>query len=108
MRVTRRQLRVIGSVDFFHEHGAIRKLACLAVILSRSGRGVGNVHLVPLRIEHCICSKRLVIIPKISRLANIPCLVHQLKAVEATGALGTDWSIAAQGDEREDERENYE
>src|SRR5688572_7337633 len=36
MRVPGRQFAVIGPEDFFDEHGSIRKLASLAVILSRA------------------------------------------------------------------------
>src|SRR6266853_3593972 len=71
MCVTRCHLSVVGSEDLFDQDGTVRKLPILSVILSRTGRGVGEVHLVSLRIQHCICPKHLVMVAIISWLLNI-------------------------------------
>src|SRR6516225_1238797 len=103
MCVTRRQLRVIGSVDFFHEHGAIRKLAWFAVIRCCAGRGVGHVHMVSFGINHCIRPKQFKSVSVIGGLANVSILVDELKPVKALRALGIGSLISGQNNYRENE-----
>src|SRR6266481_639399 len=88
MCVTRRHLSVVGPEDFFDEDGAVGKLPILSVMLGRTGRGIGEVHLVSRRIQHCICPKHLVMVAIVSWLLNISRFVYQSKPVEALGALG--------------------
>src|SRR5258708_6392375 len=75
MCVTRCHLSVVGSEDFFDQDCAVGKLPLLSVILSRTGRGVGEVHLIALRVEHGICSERLVVVSVVAGLANVSRLV---------------------------------
>jgi len=90
MCVTCRHLSVIRSTYFFDQHRPIGNHPIFAVILSHTGRGIGEVHLVPLRIEHEICSKYLLTILIVCRLANVPRFVDECKAVEAVGSLGEE------------------
>ncbi len=101
MCVTRCHLSVVGSEDLFDQDGTVRKLPILSVILSRTGRGVGEVHLVSLRIQHCICPKHVVMIAIINRLLNISRFVYQCKAVETLSAWRFGCLVASENDERE-------
>ncbi len=88
MCITSRHLGVICPKYLFYEHRAIGEPSMFAVILARAGRGRGEVHLVSLRIEHCIRSKRLVMVAIVIWLPNISRFVYQCKAVETLSALG--------------------
>src|SRR5579884_84420 len=87
-RVTRRKFGVIGHECFFNEYGSIGELAVLSVILSRTRRSVGNVHFsVAIGTGGSVGSEELVKVPVVRWLANIPCLIDQIEAVERTLAL---------------------
>ena len=102
--VTCCHLGVIGRERFFNEYGSIGELAVFSVILSRARRSIGGVHFsFTVGTGGSIGSEKLVKISNVSRLANIPCLVDQVVAVEAVGALGADWLKAGQDDEREND-----
>src|SRR4029077_11823114 len=78
MCVPGRQLRMIGCKGLFHQYGSVGELSSLAVILSCAWRCVRVVHLgVVVEIDRRIDSKRLIEIPKVSRLANVSRLVDK-------------------------------
>ena len=81
-------LSVIGRERFFNEYGSIGELAVLSVILSRARRSIGDVHFsVTVGTGGSIGSEKLVKVSNVSWLANIPCLVDQVVAVERLLAL---------------------
>lgn len=86
MCVPRRHLSVSRSENLFHQHGSIHKLPVLAEILDAARRRVGEVHLISLRVEHRIRSKRLVVGPVVG-LANVFRLVDQIESVVIAAAL---------------------
>ena len=99
-----RHLGVVGRERFFNEYGSIGELAVFSVILSRARRSIGNVHFsFTIGTGGSIGSQKLVKVTNVSWLADIPCLVDQVVAVEAVGALGADWLKAGQDDEREND-----
>ena len=98
--ITCRQSSVIRAKYFFNQHRAIGELSIFAVIISCPRCSVCHVHLVALWIDHRVCSKHFVAISIISRLANIPFLVYQLKPVEILRALGVHSLRAGQDDDR--------
>src|SRR6266576_4245464 len=77
-----RHLGVIGRERFFNEYGPIGKLAILSVILSRTRRSISDVHFsVTIWTGGTVGSEKLVKVPIVRWLANIPCLVNQVEAV---------------------------
>src|ERR1700757_1921010 len=83
-----RHLGMIGRERFFDEYGSIGKLAVFSVILSRSRRSIGDVHFsVTIGTGGSVSSEKLVKVSNVSWLANIPCLVDQVVAVERLLAL---------------------
>src|SRR5512147_2057563 len=88
MRITSRKVGVIGHECFFNEYGSIGELAVLSIILSRTRRSVGNVHFsVTVGTGGSIGSEILISVSNVHWLANIPCLVDQVVAVELLLAL---------------------
>src|SRR5581483_8906419 len=87
-RITCREFGVIGHEGIFNEYGPIGELAVLSVVLSRTRRSVGNMHFsVAIGTGGSVGSEILVKVPIIRWLANIPCLIDQIEAVERTLAL---------------------
>jgi hypothetical protein len=65
------------------------------------------VHLgVVVKIDRCKHSKRLIEIPKVSRLANVSRFVDKIKAVGAALTLGTDRLLARQQNDGKNQRCN--
>jgi len=100
---------VIRFIYFFHQHRPIGKLSVIPEILSRTKRGVSEVHLVSIRIEHYPCSKYFVMTSIVRRLANISCFIDRFIAVKAgrsgaAGLLRADKLIARQDDEHENDK----
>src|SRR5437763_9292708 len=87
-RITCRKFGVIGHECFFNKYGSIGELAVLSIILSRTGRSVGNVHFsVAIGTGGSVGSEKLVKVSNVRWLANIPVLVDQIVAVELLLAL---------------------
>jgi len=83
-----RQLGVIGRERFFNEYGPIGKLTVFSVILGRTRRSIGDMHFsVTIGTGGSVGSEKLIKVPIVRRLADIPCLVDQIEAVELTLAL---------------------
>src|SRR3954466_4254462 len=83
-----RHLGVIGRECFFNKYGSIGKLAVFSVILSCTRRSIGDVHLsVTIGTGGSVGSEKLVKVPIVRWLANIPVLIDQIEAVERTVAL---------------------
>src|SRR6516162_4851343 len=96
---------MVGSEYLLHYHGAVRKASGSAIIRGRARRGVGHVHLVALRIDHCIRSEQFVTVSIVGRFADVPVLVDQLKPVKVLRALGIGSLISGQNNYRENEND---
>src|SRR5262249_28808389 len=95
-------LCVIGSEHFFHEDRSICELSRLAIVLGCAKGCVSDMHLVSLRIENHVRSDRLISIPVVWWLPNVPDLVHQVKTYVSAVVLRSN--LVAKHEEREDEQ----
>src|SRR6516162_390173 len=79
---------MVRTENFFYQYGSISEFARLAVILSGARRSVGVMHLcITLWIEHRKSSERLISIPVVWWLPNVPSLIHKAKTSASVVAL---------------------
>src|SRR5438876_3913054 len=85
--ISRGQLRVVRSQDFLNKDCAVGELFVPTVILNCSWRGIGEVHLVALRINDVIYAEHLIPITIIVRLADVSILLDEIESAKGIFAL---------------------